>query len=85
MFIWSTNNDASELHYQQAIKDINAIYNQLEIGYQVTIRGTRHFNFTDYAVEFSPVLKFLQMLGPIDGERGLEISSAYVMAFALIP
>jgi hypothetical protein len=47
----------------------------------VTIRGARHFNFTDYAVEFSPVLKLLGMLGPIDGKRGLHVSNAYTLAF----
>ncbi len=36
---------------------------------------------SDYAVEFSPALKLLKLLGPIDGRRGLHISSAYVLAF----
>ncbi len=81
LFLWSAGNDSNDAHYQQAVQDINAIYNRLEIGYQVTIQSARHFNFTDYAVEFSPVLKLLDMLGPIDGQRGLQISSAYVLAF----
>jgi hypothetical protein len=81
LFVWSAGNDSNDAHYQQAVQDINAIYTRLETGYQVTIRGARHFNFTDYAVEFSPVLKLLGLLGPIDGERGLQISRAYVLAF----
>jgi hypothetical protein len=81
LFVWSAGNDSNDAHYQQAVQDIDTIYSRLETGYQVTIRGTRHFNFTDYAVEFSPALKLLGLLGPIDGERGLQISRAYVLAF----
>jgi dienelactone hydrolase len=81
LFLWSAGNDSNDAHYRQAVQDINMIYNRLETGYQVTIQGARHFNFTDYAVEFSPALKLLGMLGPIDGRRGLQISSAYVLAF----
>jgi hypothetical protein len=81
MFLGSTGNDTNDAHYRQAIQDIDTIYNQLEIGYQVTINDARHFNFTDYAVEFSPVLRLFGMLGSIDGERGLEISRDYVLAF----
>ena len=81
LFVWSTGNDSNDAHYQQAVQDIDAIYSRLETGYQVTVRGARHFNFTDYAVEFSPVLKLFGVLGPIDGERGLQISRAYVLAF----
>jgi hypothetical protein len=81
LFVWSTGNDAHDAHYQQAVQDISAIYNRLETGYQVTIQGARHFNFTDYAVEFSPVLKLVGLLGAIDGEQGLQISDAYVETF----
>jgi hypothetical protein len=81
LFVWSNGNNSNDAHYQQAVQDINAIYNRLETGYQASIAGTRHFNFTDYAVEFSPALKLLNVLGPIDGERGLQISSTYVLAF----
>ncbi len=81
LFLWSAGNDTHDEYYRQAVQDTNAIYSQLETGYQVTIRGARHFNFTDYAVEFSPALKLLKLLGPIDGRRGLHISSAYVLAF----
>jgi hypothetical protein len=81
MSLWSTGNDTNDAHYQQAVQDTNAIYDQLEIGYQVTINDARHFNFTDYAVEFSPLLRLFGMLGSIDGERGLEISRDYMLAF----
>jgi dienelactone hydrolase len=81
LFMWSETSDTHESHYRQALKDVGAIYDRLETGYQVTIKNTRHFNFTDYAVEFSPVLKLFGLLGSIDGQRGLHISSAYVLAF----
>ena len=81
LFLWSAGNDADNAYYQLAVQGIDAICSQLEIGYQATIQGTRHFNFTDYAVEFSPALKLLDMLGPIDGAHGLTISEAYVLTF----
>ncbi|HYX48960.1 MAG TPA: hypothetical protein VE843_04420, partial [Ktedonobacteraceae bacterium] len=48
--------------------------------YSISITGTKHFNFSDYAVMFSP-LRALGLLGSIDGERGLQITRAYVRAF----
>ena len=47
----------------------------------MTIRGARHFNFSDSAVLFSPIMKATGMLGPIEGARGLRITSDYVRAF----
>jgi dienelactone hydrolase len=49
--------------------------------YWITIRGCRHFNFTDSAVTFAPVLRVVGMLGRIDGQRGLEVTGDYVRAF----
>lgn len=48
--------------------------------YDMSIRDTEHFNFSDYAVYFSPV-RALGLLGSIDGARGLQITRAYVRAF----
>lgn len=45
------------------------------------IEGARHFNFSDYSVLFSPALRLLGALGPMDGRRGLEITGAYVREF----
>ncbi len=81
LFVWSAGNDSSDVHYKQALRDIDAIYSRLTTGYQITIHGARHFNFTDNAVEFAPVLKVLGLLGSIDGARGLTISRAAVLAF----
>jgi predicted dienelactone hydrolase len=50
--------------------------------YHISIKGTEHFNFTDYAVHsVSLILRFLGLLGSINGVRGLQITRAYVCAF----
>ena len=49
--------------------------------YNISVKGTEHFNFSDYAVGPSPVLHVLGVLGSIDGTRGLQITRAYVRAF----
>jgi dienelactone hydrolase len=46
----------------------------------IMIKGSRHFNFTDLSVIFAPALKVL-MLGSIDGQRGLKITSDYIRLF----
>jgi hypothetical protein len=48
--------------------------------YNLSIKDTEHFNFSDYAAYFSP-LQLLGLLGSIDGVRGLQITHAYVRAF----
>ena len=45
------------------------------------IKGMRHFNFSDQAVLFSPVIRLMGGLGAIDGRRGLEITIKYVQSF----
>ena len=50
-------------------------------GYQATLRGARHFNFTDYAAEFNPAGHLLGVLGSINGVRGLALSGDYLGAF----
>lgn len=49
-------------------------------GYILTIKNTRHFNFTDYAAMFTP-LRYLGVLGSIDGQHGLQITRDYIRAF----
>ncbi|MGH3448410.1 MAG: hypothetical protein ACRDP4_12395 [Nocardioidaceae bacterium] len=46
------------------------------------IKGTQHFNFTDYAAYYlaAPV-RSLVPLGRVDGDRGLMITGSYVTAF----
>jgi hypothetical protein len=71
--------DSSCRSFQQ---EIGAILRTVPQGasYSISIRGTKHFNFTDYAVLFSPLRAF-GLLGSIEGARGLEITRAYVRAF----
>lgn len=45
------------------------------------MKGSRHFDFSDYAVLFSPVLRTNGLLGPIDGRRALSVTNAYLLAF----
>jgi len=64
-------------------REIQAILRTVPRGeaYHLSIKDTRHFNFTDYAVHFGPFLHLLGLLGSIDGARGLQITRAYVLAF----
>ena len=49
--------------------------------YYFTLKGSRHFDFSDYAVLFSPVLRTNGLLGPIDGRRSLSVTNAYLLTF----
>ncbi len=48
-----------------------------------TIRGTRHFNFTDRSImsRTHPLARLLGFLGPIDGYRGLSLTRAILIRF----
>lgn len=48
--------------------------------YGIAIRGTTHLDYTDLYL-YSPVLKFTQVLGPIEGDRMVKIVNAYTVAF----
>jgi hypothetical protein len=48
--------------------------------YIVVVRGATHFDYTDLFL-YSPVLKFTPVLGPIAGNRMVEIVNAYTLAF----
>ncbi|HEX6480327.1 MAG TPA: hypothetical protein VF043_15925 [Ktedonobacteraceae bacterium] len=63
-------------------RDIHAILRPVPHGasYHIGVNNTKHFNFSDYAIYFSP-LRALGLLGSIDGVRGLQITRAYVRAF----
>lgn len=65
-------------------QEVQAILRTVPPGasYHLSIQGTEHFNFTDYAVHAVPLgLRLLGLLGSIDGARGLSITRAYVRAF----
>jgi dienelactone hydrolase len=49
--------------------------------WKVHIPGTRHFNFTDLPVLYSPGMRMMGYLGPVDGAKGLEETSSCVRFF----
>ncbi len=53
--------------------------------YYLSIRGTKHFNFSDMPLRLPPLssllLNKMGYIGSIQPERGLEISNAYLVAF----
>jgi predicted dienelactone hydrolase len=74
-------NNANTPAMQKSTRDLAAIFANVPLGYQVRIRGARHFNFTDLALGFHPFARQLGVLGSTDGARGLRITSAYLAAF----
>ncbi len=79
---WSEPSDLSDPDWQQARRDMGSVERRLGVdGYQIMIRGARHFNFTDNSVFYAPFLKLRGGLGAIDGWRFLSISTAYTAAF----
>jgi predicted dienelactone hydrolase len=81
LFEWSEVLDRSDPMIVKSDRDVAAIFASVPEGYQVTVKGARHFNFTDLAAEFNPVGHLLGVIGPIDGARGLRISADYLAAF----
>ena len=64
-----------------AAYDRSRILGALEnTAYGVTVRGTTHFNYTDLDL-YSPVLKYTNAFGPIDGYRMVKIINNYTLAF----
>jgi predicted dienelactone hydrolase len=53
--------------------------------YYLSIKGTRHFNFSDLPLRLAPLTRVLfnrlGFIGPIQPERGLRITNAYLAAF----
>ncbi|MBN2547935.1 MAG: hypothetical protein JXB15_02160 [Anaerolineales bacterium] len=45
------------------------------------IQGMAHFNFTDMALLTAPALRWVGVLGEIDGGRGMKITADYLLAF----
>jgi len=48
-------------------------------GYSMSVRGSDHYNFTDYSLYPVPMVRIL--LGPIDGKRTIEIMNVIIPAF----
>lgn len=86
MFIHSETQGASDCYSHPCVnsdRDLRAMLRGTPAGagFILSIKGTRHFNFTDDAVLFSPLLRPMGLLGSISGARGLRITAAYVRAF----
>lgn len=82
LFVWSEPPDAADPEWQRALRDAAGIAAARPDGdLQLTVAGARHFNFADYAILYTPIVKFSGGLGAIDGRRGLAITGAYVGAF----
>lgn len=47
--------------------------------YSLSVKGSDHYNFTDYSVYPVPMVRLL--LGPIDGKRTIEIMNVIIPAF----
>jgi predicted esterase len=45
------------------------------------VSGAHHFNFSDLAVTFFPLGRPLGLIGPINGARGLQLTTTYLAAF----
>jgi pimeloyl-ACP methyl ester carboxylesterase len=45
------------------------------------IAGTHHFNFTDLAVLYSPGMRMMGYLGPVNGAKGLRETSSCIRTF----
>ncbi len=82
MFIWSELPSGSEAEAWQQNRDAETFLARSQRGgYQLTVKGTRHFNFADMAVLFEPAAKLQGALGTSAGDRGLAITRAYMRAF----
>lgn len=49
--------------------------------WETHIPGTRRFNFTDLAVLYSPGMRMMGFLGPVDGAKGLAETSSCIQTF----
>ncbi len=82
LFLWSEPGSAQQDAQAQALVDTaNLVAHSPGPIYELTLRGARHFNFADDAVFYNPLLHAMQMLGSMDGRRGLALTTAYVAAF----
>jgi hypothetical protein len=80
MFIWSDPPSPASQVWWRARCDSDRPIDAPHV-YQIVIAGVGHLNFSDLAVLFSPGARLLGALGPIDGRRGLAISTEYLRAF----
>ena len=71
----------SELEIEAHQTSMRAVYNGLPgAGYFVQLPGTFHSNFMDVP-NWTPLASWLNLAGPIDGQRAHDIINAYSLAF----
>jgi predicted dienelactone hydrolase len=73
----------SEVWREQARNDprLDQLFAHLKQGgYRLTITGTRHYDFTLVPL-LTPLAPALGLKGPIDGARGMQIVTDYLLAF----
>ncbi len=82
LFLWSEPPDRNDPAWQKAMRDADTLSQGLPApSAQMILPGTRHFNFTDFAVEYAPIYHLVGALGPIDGEQGLQTIATDVREF----
>lgn len=76
MFLWSEDwgSDENKVLFGEVYAGLD------DVGYSLTIAGTRHYDFSDLPL-LSPLSPWFGLKGPIDGRRVLEIVSGYTVAF----
>lgn len=83
IYILSDHSSENVEESRQILANIHSICESDKAGCQVaTIRGSRHFNFSDMALlKEGHIGRAVGLLGPIDPRRGLTIASAFLNAF----
>jgi predicted dienelactone hydrolase len=62
-------------------REMNATCRKSSQCWKAHIPGTGHFNFTDLAVLYSPGMRLMGYLGPVNGAKGLEETSSCIRTF----
>lgn len=84
LFLMSDHANESDPAAPQILADLNSIYSHVPANERLylTIRGSRHFNFSDQALlKNRHLARIVGMLGPIDERRFFAITTAYVHSF----
>ena len=70
--VWATDRNNARL---------DRLYSGLKLGgYRMTIRGTRHYDFVMLGM-LTPLAPALGLKGPIEGYRGMQVITDYLVAF----
>lgn len=86
LYLMSDHSNEKDEDSRQILAEIRSICESDEAGCQVaTVRGARHFNFSDQALLKDRYLgRLAGMLGPVGERRGLAIAAACVHTFFAI-